>query len=140
MDDAIVKHVRRKHGIIIGATTAEEVKIQIGCVYPRDEDASMTVKGRDAKTGMPREVTLLASEIFEVLRRPARQIADEVQSVLDVTSPELVGDISQTGITLTGVGCQIILKSATLKDNQAISGGALSAMKHSVVIMEVIYL
>lgn len=106
-DDMIARHVRRKHDVIIGQTTAEEVKIQIGCVYPRAEDVSMLVKGRDAKTGMPRELVLQSSEIFEVLRRPARQIADEVQSVLEMTSPELVGDISQNGITLTGGGCQI---------------------------------
>jgi len=67
----------------------------------------MTVKGRDAKTGMPREITLLSSEIYEVLRRPARQIADEVLSVLEETSPELVSDISETGITLTGGASQI---------------------------------
>ena len=64
----------------------------------------MNVKGRDIKTGMPRVVTLMSSEIFEVLRRPARMIADEVLSVLEQTSPELVSDISETGITLTG-GC-----------------------------------
>ena len=67
----------------------------------------MLVKGRDAKTGMPRELVLQSAEIYEVLRRPARQIADEVQSVLEETSPELVGDIAQHGITLTGGGCQI---------------------------------
>ena len=67
----------------------------------------MLVKGRDAKTGMPREITLLSSEIFAVLRRPARQIADEVLSVLEETSPELVGDIAENGITLTGGGSQI---------------------------------
>jgi rod shape-determining protein MreB len=67
----------------------------------------MTVRGRNAKTGLPQDVTLLASEIFEVLRRPARQIADEVLSVLEETSPELVGDIAETGITLTGGGSQI---------------------------------
>jgi rod shape-determining protein MreB len=106
-DEAIAKHVRRKHAVIIGQTTAEDIKIRIGCVYPRPEDSTMLVKGRDAKTGMPREVTLLSSEIFEVLRRPARQIADEVLSVLEETSPELVGDISQNGITLTGGGSQI---------------------------------
>ena len=93
--------------MVIGQVTAEDIKIQIGCVYPRQEDISMNVKGRDAKTGMPREVTLLSSEIFEVLRRPARQIADEVLSVLEDTSPELVGDISINGITLTGGGSQI---------------------------------
>ncbi len=106
-DEAIARYIRRKHGIVIGETTAEDIKIQIGCVYPRNEDISMLVKGRDAKTGTPRELTLLSSEIYEVLRRPARQIADEVLSVLEDTSPELVGDIAENGITLTGGGCQI---------------------------------
>ena len=106
-DEAIARHVRRRHGVVIGQVTAEDIKIQIGCVFPRPEDVSMTVKGRDAKTGMPREITLLASEIYEVLRRPARQIADEVLSVLEETSPELVSDISETGITLTGGASQI---------------------------------
>ena len=106
-DDVIARDVRRKHDVIIGQTTAEEIKIQIGCVYPRAEDVSMLVKGRDAKTGMPRELVLQSSDIYDVLRRPARQIADEVQSVLEETSPELVGDIAQNGITLTGGGCQI---------------------------------
>ena len=106
-DEVIARYVRRRHGVVIGQITAEEIKIQIGCVYPRTEDISMTVKGRDAKTGMPREITLLSSEIYEVLRRPARQIADEVLSVLEETSPELVSDIAETGITLTGGGSQI---------------------------------
>ena len=106
-DEAIGRYVRRKHGGVIGQVTAENIKIQIGCVYPRPEDISMNIKGRDAKTGMPREITLFSSEIYEVLRRPARQIAEEVLSVLEQTSPELVGDISENGITLTGGGSQI---------------------------------
>ena len=106
-DEAIARYVRRKHGIIIGQVTAEEIKIQIGCVYPRQEDISMLVKGREAKTGMPREIELLSSEIYEVLWRPARQLADEVLSVLEDTSPELVGDIAENGITLTGGGSQL---------------------------------
>ncbi len=106
-DESIGRYVRRKHGVVIGQITAEEIKIQIGCVYPRPEEISMQVKGRDAKTGMPREVMLLSSEICEILRRPARQIADEVLSVLEETSPELVGDIADNGITLTGGGSQI---------------------------------
>lgn len=106
-DVAIASYVRRKHGVVIGQVTAEEIKITIGCVYPRPEDVSMTVKGRDAKTGMPREVEVFSSEIFEVLRRSARQIADEVLSVLENTSPELVGDIAENGITLTGGTSQI---------------------------------
>lgn len=106
-DEAIGRYVRRKHGVVIGQVTAEDIKIQIGCVYPRQEEISMSIKGRDAKTGMPREVVLTSSEIFEVLRRPARQIADEVLSVLEDTSPELVGDLATNGITLTGGGSQI---------------------------------
>ena len=107
MDEAIARYVRRKHGVVIGQVTAEDIKIRIGCVYPRPEHISMNVKGRDAKTGMPRELTLVSSEILEVLKRPARQIADEVLSVLEETSPELVSDISENGITLTGGGSQI---------------------------------
>ena len=106
-DEAIAKYIRRKHNIIVGQTTAEDIKIQIGCVCLRPEDATMLVKGRDTKTGMPRQVTLLSSEICEILQRPARVICDEVLSVLEDTSPELVGDISKNGITLTGGGCQI---------------------------------
>ncbi len=107
MDEAIARYVRRKHGVVIGQVTAEDIKIRIGCVYPRPENVSMNVKGRDAKTGMPRTLTLDSEEIYEVLRRPARQISDEVLSVLEETSPELVSDISETGITLTGGGSQV---------------------------------
>lgn len=89
-DEAIARHVRRKYGVVIGLTTAEEIKINIGCVYPRPEDSSMVVMGRDVKTGLAKEVSLHASEILEILKRPARQITDEVLSVLEQTSPELV--------------------------------------------------
>jgi len=106
-DEAIARYIRRKHGVIIGQLTAEEIKIRIGHVFPRAEDLSMIVKGRDAKTGTPRELNILSSELFETLRRMARQIADEVLSVLEETSPELVGDITESGITLTGGGAQL---------------------------------
>ena len=106
-DDLIARYIRRTYGIVIGEATAEDVKIRIGCVYPRNENTSMIVKGRESKTGRPRELELTSTEIFEVLRRPARQIADEVLSVLEDTSPELVGDIAQNGITLTGGASQI---------------------------------
>lgn len=103
-DEAIGRYIRRKYGVVIGQVTAEEIKIQIGQVYPRQEELSMNVKGRDAKTGMPKPVTITSTEVFEVLRRPALQIADEVLSVLDQATPELVSDVSESGITLTG-GC-----------------------------------
>lgn len=106
-DDAIARHVRRKHGVIIGQNTAEDIKIRIGSVYPPQEDLSMVVKGRDAKNGTPQEIELFASDIYQVLSRPARQIADEVLSVLEDTSPELVADIASNGITITGGASQI---------------------------------
>ena len=113
IDETIARYVRRQHGVIIGQVTAESIKIQIGQVYPRAEELSMNVKGRDAKTGMPKEVTLTSTEIYEVLRRPARIIVDEVMAVLEQTSPELVSDISENGITLTG-GCSQIWGMADL--------------------------
>ena len=106
-DETIARYVRRNYGVIIGETTAEEVKIQIGSVYPRQEDPTFSVKGRDAKNGTPRELTLTSSEIFNVLQRPARMITDEVLSVLEDTTPELVADIAENGITLTGGGSLI---------------------------------
>ena len=106
-DEAIGRHVRRNHGVIIGQATAEDVKIQIGSVYPRGENVSFTVKGRDAESGVPREVTLFSDEITHVLRKPAKHIVEEVMSVLEMTSPELVSDISENGITLTGGGSQL---------------------------------
>jgi rod shape-determining protein MreB len=106
-DEAIARYVRRRHGVIIGMTTAEDIKIKIGSVWERPEEITATIRGRDAKTGMPREVVLTSTEIFEVLRRPARQIAEEVVSVLEDASPELVSDIAGSGITLTGGSSQL---------------------------------
>lgn len=106
-DETIARYVRRNYGVIIGETTAEEVKIQIGSVYPRQEDPTISIRGRDAKNGTPRELTLTSSEIFNVLQRPARMITDEVLSVLEDTTPELVADIAENGITLTGGGSLI---------------------------------
>ncbi len=107
-DEAIARHVRRRYGVVIGQTTAEDIKIKIGRVEEeRSEETSMVVLGRDAKSGMPRELNLDSFEIGEVLRRLARQIADEVVSVLEDTSPELVSDIAANGIFLTGGGSQL---------------------------------
>ena len=120
-DEAIARYIRRKHGIVIGQTTAEEIKIQIGCVYPRQEDISMQVKGREAKTGIPREITVLSSDLYTVLSRLGKQITDEVRSVLEDTSPELVGDIAENGITLTGGGSLIAGMEQLMTENTGIT-------------------
>ena len=106
-DEAIARYIRRKYGVIIGQVTAEEIKMQICHVYPRQEEISMVARGRDAKSGAPRELNLVSGELFETMHRLARQIADEVLSVLEDTQPELVGDIAVNGITLTGGGSQL---------------------------------
>ena len=106
-DEAIARYIRRYHGVTIGQTTAEDIKINIGSVYQQGEEMNMTILGRDVKTGMPKELTLSSADLREVLFRPARQIADEVLSVLENTSPELVSDIARNGIVLTGGGSQL---------------------------------
>ena len=105
-DDIIMRYLRRRHGMIIGENLAEEIKMTIGCVRERPE-ANMEVKGRDAKTGLAKTATVDSSEMLDVLRRPARIIADEALTVLERTSPELVADISSNGIVMTGGGSQL---------------------------------
>lgn len=106
-DDVVTTHMRRRHGLLVGTNTAEEVKITIGCTAERPEEVHMTVKGRDLRTGLPREVEICSSELLEPMRRPAWRIADEVLSVLELTSPELVSDVAKNGIILTGGGSRI---------------------------------
>lgn len=115
-DEAIIKYVRRHFGVVIGKNTAEEIKLSIGCVLPRPETQTMTVKGRDLKTGLAREFTVSSEEIMEALKRPARQITDKVLDVLEQTTPELVADISKNGIVLTGGGSQIYGMNALLQE------------------------
>ena len=106
-DEAIARYVRGRYHVIIGPSTAEDIKLQIGSVHPRPEETTMLVKGRDSKSGMPREITLSSTEICGLLQKSALRIADEVLSVLEDTSPELVGDIADTGIVLTGGSSQL---------------------------------
>ena len=106
-DEAIVKYVKRKHNIMIGERTAEELKINIGCVYPKIQDVEMDIRGRDLATGLPKTVTIHSSEMLEALIEPAMMIVDSVHSVLEKTPPELAADISDKGIYMTGGGCLV---------------------------------
>ena len=106
-DEAIIKYVLRRYGILIGENTAEEIKLNIGCVAPRPDMQQMAVKGRDVQTGLAKEAVVTSEDMLEALRRPARQIADEVADVLRQITPELVSDIQRNGIVLTGGGSQL---------------------------------
>lgn len=106
-DEAIGWHIRRNHQVVVGQSTAEDIKIQIGSVLRRNEELFMEVKGRDAKSGRPRTIEVNSTEICGVLYRPALRIAEAVKSILEDTSAELVGDLTETGIVLTGGSSQL---------------------------------
>ena len=106
-DEAIVKYIKRKHNIIIGERTAEDLKINIGCVYPKIQDAEMEIRGRDLGSGLPSTIKIRSSEMLEALIEPALMIVDSVHSVLERTPPELAADISDKGIYMTGGGCLV---------------------------------
>ena len=104
-DEAIVRYVRKKYNILIGLRTAEELKHSIGCVYPRPEVLREEVKGRCLVTGLPKAVTITSTEMIEAMEEPLNQVMEAIHMVLERTPPELVGDVSQNGIVLSGGGC-----------------------------------
>ncbi len=106
-DEYIIKYIKRKHNVIIGERTAEELKVNIGCVYPKIQDLEMDIRGRELTTGLPKTITIHSSEMMEALSEPAMMIVEAVHSVLERTPPELASDISDKGIYMTGGGCLI---------------------------------
>jgi rod shape-determining protein MreB len=103
-NEAVVKYIRRKHNVLIGERTAEDLKISIGCVFPRPEEVTMEIKGRCLMTGLPRVFSVNSSEMIEAFEEPSQRILEAIHSVLERTPPELVADISTNGIVMTGGG------------------------------------
>ncbi len=103
-DEAIVRYMRKKHNIMIGERTAEELKINIGTAFPRDEVVKIEVRGRNLISGLPKTIEVTSDEMLEALSEPVATIADAVHSVLERTPPELSADISDRGIVMTGGG------------------------------------
>ena len=106
-DEAIVRYVRRKHNILIGKRTAEELKIGIACLVPRTEVGIQEVKGRCLTTGLPKSVKISSVELVEAIAEPARDILETIHMVLERTPPELVADLAQNGIIMAGGGSLI---------------------------------
>ncbi|MDF2511661.1 MAG: mbl [Herbinix sp.] len=104
-DDAIVRYMRKKHNLLIGERTAEDIKIKIGSAYRRPESISMEVRGRNLVTGLPKTIAVTSEETEEALKETTSQIVEAVHSVLEKTPPELAADIADRGIVLTGGGC-----------------------------------
>jgi rod shape-determining protein MreB len=103
-DEAIIKYMRKKYNLMIGDRTAEDMKISIGSAYPRKEQVSMDITGRNLISGLPKTVTVSSEEMIEALEEPVQAIVESVHSVLERTPPELAADISDQGICLTGGG------------------------------------
>ena len=99
-DEAIVRYMRKKHNLLIGERTAEDIKIKVGTTYPLIEEESMEVRGRNLVTGLPKTVTVTSSET-------SGKIVEAVVSVLEQTPPELSADILDRGIVLTGGGAML---------------------------------
>lgn len=103
-DEAIVRYMRKKHNLLIGERTAEELKIKIGTAFKRSEVDFLEVRGRNLVTGLPRTVKVSSEETEEALRETTSQIVEAIHSVLERTPPELAADIADRGIVLTGGG------------------------------------
>lgn len=103
-DDAIVRYMRKKHNLLIGERTAEDIKIRIGSAFPRPELEEVDVRGRNLVTGLPKTITVTSQETEEALKDTTLQIVEAVHSVLEKTPPELAADIADRGIVLTGGG------------------------------------
>jgi len=106
-DEAIIRYIRKKYNVLIGERTAEDMKINIGCVFPKPQEESMEVRGRSLVTGLPQTITVTTTEMLEAFDETANQIVDAVKFVLEKTPPELVCDISESGMIMTGGGAMI---------------------------------
>ncbi len=103
-DEAIVRYMRKKHKLLIGERTAEDLKIKIGTAFNMPDNDSMNVRGRDLVTGLPKTVEVTSEETEEALKETTSQIVEAIHGVLEKTPPELAADIADRGIVLTGGG------------------------------------
>jgi rod shape-determining protein MreB len=120
-DEAIVRYMRKKHNIMIGERTAEELKINVGTVYPRVQEVTMDIRGRNLISGLPKTITITSTEIMEALEEPISSVVEAVHSVLERTPPELAADISDRGIVMTGGGSLIYGLDKLLQEKTGIN-------------------
>jgi rod shape-determining protein MreB len=104
MDEAILQHVKRKYNMLIGESSAEDIKTTIGSAYPMDPELVMDVKGRDLVSGIPQNITITSEEVRKAISEPVDSIVQAVRIALEQTPPELAADIVDRGIVLTGGG------------------------------------
>lgn len=102
IDDAIVNYVRKKYGLIIGQTTAEQLKLNIGAAIPTEEEKTMEIQGQDQVTGLPKPARLTTNEIVEAMQPPLEEFVATTRRVLEKTPPELISDIIDRGVAICG--------------------------------------
>ena len=107
LNEDIINYIKREENIAIGETTAEEVKMKIGCADPLMTDLSMEIRGRDLGTGLPRNIVLKSSQVMEAMRESIDKIIETIKQALEKTPPELASDLIEKGIMLTGGGALI---------------------------------
>lgn len=115
-DDAIIRHLRRKHNLLIGERTAEELKINIGSAIPRVEQLFMEVTGRNLITGLPKTMRITSDDIFEAIDEPLQQLIESIHGVLEHTPAELAADIFEYGILLSGGGAELFGLAEAISD------------------------
>ncbi len=120
-DEAIVRFMRKKHNLLIGERTAEDVKINIGTCYPLPSPETMDVRGRNLVTGLPKTIEVSSEEMEEALREPTSNIVEAVHSVLEKTPPELAADVADRGIILTGGGALLRGLEELMEDRTGIN-------------------
>ena len=106
-NEAIVKYMRRKHNVLVGERTAELMKMEIGCVFPKEQETSIEIKGRCLVTGLPKVINVSSTEMLEAFEEPVERILEAVHGVLERTPPELVADIEKNGLLMTGGGAML---------------------------------
>ena len=104
IDSYIINYIKKEYNLAIGERTAEEIKLTIGCAYPKDAEEEMNIRGRDLISGLPKTVTITSNEILEAISEPVTAIIDSIKQTLEATPPELAADVMEFGITLTGGG------------------------------------
>ena len=133
-DAAIIRYLRKKHNLLVGDRTAEDVKIRIGGVYERVSPLSMQVKGRDLVTGLPKTVEVSSTEMLEAFREIILQILEVIHQVLEETPPELAADIATRGILLTGGGSMLFGMDELIQETTGIQTTAVDDPISAVAI------
>ena len=133
-DEDIIRYIKKRHNLLIGEKTAEEIKIKIGTAIPLEEEEKMVIKGRDLMTGLPKPIEISSSEVLEAIKDSLDAIVTSVKQVLEKTPPELSADIVDKGIVMAGGGSLIRNFAELLSKNTLLKVHVAENALDSVVI------